>query len=154
MARMKSLPIAGLVILGLMAVSKPAFAFKPIKVTLTCTASSGDVITGSVAYLTLCDASSSSCSGSSGFACPTLPICDSSTTISETDTCTAPFKVGGFMVQVGATDYFNNSTSTATGGFGGGGIIYPLSPGKGYSVSINTANDGGNSNDTVEFNIK
>jgi hypothetical protein len=152
MARMKSLLIAGLAILGLTAVSKPAFAFKPYKITLTCNAVSGDVITGSVAYLTLCDASSSSCSGSSGFACPTLPSCDSSTTVSETDTCTAPFKVGGFMVQVGATDYLATGF-TATGGFGGGGIIYPL-PGKGYSVSINTASDGGNSNDTVQFEIK
>ena len=152
MERMKSLVIAGLVILGLTAVSKPALAFKPYKITLTCTASSGDVITGSVAYLDLCDASSSSCSGAGAFACPVLPSCDSSTTTSETDTCTAPFKVGGFMVQVGVTDYLSNG-STATGGFGGGGIIYPLS-GKGYPVSINTANDGGNPNDTVQFDLK
>ena len=153
MVRMKSLLITGLVILGLTAVSKPAFAFKPYKVTLTCTASTGDTITGSVAYLILCDASSSSCSGTDGFACPTSPICDSSTRVSETDTCTAPFKVGGFMVQVGATDYLANGI-IATGGFGGGGIIYPLSAGKGYSVSINTAYDGGSPNDTVEFDIK
>jgi hypothetical protein len=152
MERMKFLLLTGFVVFGITAISKPAFAFKPYKITLTCTASSSDVITGSIAYLYLCDASSSSCSGTGGFACPTLPSCDSSTTTSETVTCSAPFKVSGFMVQVGATDYLPNGT-TATGGFGGGGIIYPLSN-KGYSVLINTVNDGGNPNDTVEFDIK
>jgi hypothetical protein len=152
MARMKSLLITGLVILGLTAVSKPAFAFKPIKVTLTCTASGGDVVTGSFAYLTLC-AAADSCSGTTAFDCPTLPSCDSSTTTSESAVCTAPFKVVGFMAAASATDYLVTGGTPATGGFGGGGTIYLLT-GKGFTDTIYPDAANNNNTDYVVINVK
>ena len=128
------LAIASLAFVALTAASKPAFAFKPIKITLTCSASGGDVVTGSFSYLTLCE-SSSSCSGTTAFDCTTLPDCDSSSTVSQTVVCTPPFNAAGFMAAAEATDYLLNTSTPLTAGFGGGSIIYPLA-GKGFTYTI------------------
>jgi hypothetical protein len=62
--------------------------------------------------------------------------------------CDAPWKVGGFHVIAGATDYDSLGNTI---GSGGKDVTTTLG-GKGYSVSFST--DPGSSNDTVTFTIK
>jgi hypothetical protein len=96
---MKKVVIAWFCVLGLAVACIPAYANPTSKkITLTCSSSTGDAVSGSVDVI-LCD--STQCVQS--IACPQV-TCDSvsisTTTLCSTDTAQVPFKVGAVHVNV------------------------------------------------------